>query len=125
MTATREVPSSELPYSLTRSMSRKRRVKDRLSTVWLFASLLVALIPLGLVIFFVVQRGSQIFSWDFLTQDIPANRRKPGPGMGPAIVGTLIITGAASVMAIPLGILGASTSTSTASEVGWPRSSAS
>jgi len=75
--------------------------------VWLYAALLVALVPLGLVIFFVVQKGSAIFSWDFLTKDIPTSRRTIGPGMGPAVVGTILITGAAALMAIPLGILGA------------------
>jgi phosphate transport system permease protein len=37
---------------------------------------------------------------------MPFVDRLPGGGMGPAVVGTLLITGAASLMAIPLGILG-------------------
>jgi phosphate transport system permease protein len=45
-------------------------------------------------------------SLDFLTKTIP-NFRTVGPGMGPAIVGTLMITGAATVMAVPLGVLAA------------------
>ena len=44
---------------------------------------------------------------DFFTEDIPIPAGRTGPGMGPAIVGTLVITGAATVMAVPLGVLGA------------------
>jgi phosphate transport system permease protein len=43
---------------------------------------------------------------DFLTQDIPFSNRLPGGGMNAAIVGTLAITGTATAMAVPLGILG-------------------
>jgi phosphate transport system permease protein len=54
----------------------------------------------------VVQQGSKVISWEFLTEDLPFVDRLPGGGMGPAVVGTLLITGAASLMAIPLGVLG-------------------
>ena len=59
-----------------------------------------------LVVVYVVQQGSKVISWEFLTEDIPFVDRLPGGGMGPAVVGTLLITGAATLMAVPLGILG-------------------
>ncbi len=55
---------------------------------------------------YVIQRGSNAISSSFLTDDLPFVDRLPGGGMNPAIVGTLLITGAAALMAIPLGILG-------------------
>jgi phosphate transport system permease protein len=58
------------------------------------------------LVVYVVQKGSEVISWEFLTEDMPFVDRLPGGGMGPAVVGTLLITGAASLMAIPLGILG-------------------
>ena len=58
------------------------------------------------LVVYVVQQGSKVFSWSFLNDDLPFVDRLPGGGMGPAVVGTLLITGAASLMAIPLGILG-------------------
>ena len=67
---------------------------------------LVALVPLVFVIVYVVQRGSEVFCWDFLTEADPVLRPVAGGGMGPAVVGTLVITGAAALMAIPLGVLG-------------------
>src|SRR5207248_1517684 len=43
----------------------------------------------------------------FFTEEIPAISRQPGPGMGPAIAGTLLITAGATLISVPLGVLGA------------------
>jgi len=60
-----------------------------------------------LVIATVVGRGAGVISLDFLTKDIPIVSRSKGPGMGPAIVGTFLISAVAAAIAIPLGIFGA------------------
>jgi phosphate transport system permease protein len=93
--------------ALASSMSRKRKVRDRLATAWLVGAVVIALIPLLWVMFTVIQKGATVLSWGFLTENIPISRNRRGGGMGPAVLGTLLITGAAAVMAIPLGILGA------------------
>ncbi|WP_020520649.1 phosphate ABC transporter permease PstA [Catelliglobosispora koreensis] len=85
----------------------RRRAMDILSKVLMSISLLVAIVPLILVIFYVIQKGAGLLSWDFLTEDIVASPRRTGGGMGPAVAGTLLITGIASLIAIPLGLLGA------------------
>ena len=87
--------------------SRSRRVKNRLATVWMWGALVVAIIPLAFVIMYVILKGGAQLSADWFTQDLPTISRKAGGGMGPAIVGTLLITGAATIMAVPLGVLGA------------------
>ena len=66
----------------------------------------IALVPLVFLVIYVFQQGSKVMSWAFLTDDLPFVDRLPGGGMGPAVVGTLLITGAAALMAIPLGVLG-------------------
>ncbi len=86
--------------------STSRKVKNALATVLIAMAFLIALIPLVFLVVYVVQQGLKVFSWSFLTDDLPFVDRLPGGGMGPAVVGTLVITGAASLMAIPLGILG-------------------
>jgi phosphate transport system permease protein len=91
----------------SRPASRGRRVRNHAMTLLIVASVLIALIPLVAVIGWVVARGGSVFGWSFLTQDIPILDRDVGGGMLPAIVGTLVITGAATAMAVPLGILGA------------------
>lgn len=97
----------EVPVSLESSMVRRRKAKNVLASAWIWGSALVALVPLVLVLYYLVSRGAALFGWDFLVSDIPVSRRDTGPGMGPAVVGTLLIVGAASLMAIPLGILAA------------------
>jgi phosphate transport system permease protein len=85
--------------------SRRRKISNAIATAMIIVSFLVALVPLVAVILYVFQRGADQISWAFLTDPIPIDRAV-GPGMGPAIAGTLLITGAATIMAVPLGILG-------------------
>ena len=92
---------------LESTMSRSRRVRDRIATIWMHLAVLAALVPLAWVVGYVVAKGIGQMSVDWFTSDLPIISRKPGGGMGPAIVGTLLITAVAALMAVPLGILGA------------------
>ncbi len=83
-----------------------RKTRNLLATFVIGVCVVVAMVPLVFVIIFVIDKGGSVFSWHFLTTDIPVQDRSPGGGMGPAVVGTLVITGTATAMAIPLGILG-------------------
>src|SRR5215471_4861992 len=87
--------------------SLRRRATNVLASVGMVLAFLIASIPLAFIIGYVVKRGASILSIDFLTQDIPRRYPAIGPGMGPAVYGTLIITGFAALLSIPLGILGA------------------
>lgn len=96
------------PIDLTSAnVQGMRRFRNNLATAFVYASVLVAAIPLGFALLYVIQKGAGVVDLDFLTKDIPIVSRLPGPGMGPAIVGTLAITLAATAMAVPLGILAA------------------
>ena len=100
-------PTGSSPFALTRPpKSRPRKIKNVVATAMITLAFVVALVPLVFIVVYVVQRGAQEISWSFLADDIPYVPRLPGGGMGPAVVGTLLITGAASLMAIPLGVLG-------------------
>jgi phosphate transport system permease protein len=85
----------------------RRRLKNKVFSGLVYACVGIAAIPLVAIVSYVVNKGAGIMSIDFLTKDIPVLTRRVGPGMGPAIAGTLLITGAATVMAVPLGILAA------------------
>jgi phosphate transport system permease protein len=87
-----------------------RRAKNQIMTALMVLAFLIILVPLVLVIYLVIQKGAGAISWQFLTGSIPPNVMPlgfNGSGMGPAIVGTLEITGFAALIAIPLGVLGA------------------
>ena len=86
---------------------RRRQAFNKAFTGLVFACVAIAAVPLIAIVYYVLKKGGGVMSFDFLTKDIPILTRSIGPGMGPAIVGTLVITGAATAMAVPLGILAA------------------
>jgi phosphate transport system permease protein len=86
--------------------SGQRKVRNRIATLVIGLTFLIALVPLVAIVAYVIQRGAESLDWNFLTKPIPIVDRISGPGMGPAVVGTLLITGAAAAMSIPLGVLG-------------------
>lgn len=86
---------------------RRRRIVNHGVTGLVFGCAALAAIPLVAIVFYVLKKGGGVIDMDFLTKDIPILTRSIGPGMGPAIIGTLIITGVATAMAVPLGILAA------------------
>ena len=105
---------------LVSTLSRGRRVRNRLATVLMVLAFLIAAVPLFAVMFVVVQKGISVIRADWFTEDIPtdiasaalaekfgATAEKVVYGMQPAIIGTIVITGLAALMAIPIGILGA------------------
>jgi len=90
---------------LTRPRGNARSIRDAVATTLMAASVVAVMIPLVLVLVYVIQRGSVLFGWGFLTSDIPTTR-SPGGGMGPAVAGTLLITGTATIISVPLGVMG-------------------
>jgi phosphate transport system permease protein len=85
-----------------------RRTKNRIATIAMVFTFVLAIIPLGFVLYTVIVKGASIISWQFLTSPIPFNVAPANVGgMGPAILGTIEITALATAMAVPLGVLGA------------------
>ena len=86
-----------------------RRSKNQIATFFMWLAFVATLVPLVFVLVTVVSKGIGAISWQFLSgSPIPPNVLPLGVGgMGPAVVGTLEITGFAALIAIPLGVLGA------------------
>lgn len=98
-----------LPLDLRRRRSW-RSTKSELMSVLMLIAVIAVLIPLVAVLWSVISRGAGVMLQgfpDFFTSEIPVVSRRAGPGMGPAILGTLLSTGGATLIAVPLGILGA------------------
>lgn len=83
---------------------RRRRVVDTLVRAACVAATLLALVPLGLVLYYVAARGAGGLSWDFFTE-LPKPVGEPGGGMANALVGTLTLVGLACLFGIPPGVL--------------------
>ncbi len=82
----------------------RRKVLSSLFVAFCAASVLIALIPLGFVLFFVVSQGIRAVNFAFFTH-MPQPVGELGGGMANAIVGTLMLTGLAGAMAVPIGII--------------------
>ena len=67
-------------------------------------SVLIALVPLVLILFYVVTQGIASLNWGFFV-DMPKPVGEPGGGMANAIVGSVIVVVIGAVFAIPIGIL--------------------
>lgn len=66
-------------------------------------SVVIALIPLVLIFSYVIQQGFSSLNWDFFTK-MPKPVGETGGGMANAIVGTLMLIGIASGIAVPVGL---------------------
>src|SRR5215475_11889402 len=86
---------------LRRTTSRGRRVRNGMATGWMVVSVVIAIIPLLFVFGYVLQKGLKMISVNWFTKDLPIIDQLPTGGMKAAIIGTLLITAWASLMAIP------------------------
>ena len=60
-----------------------------------------------LILYQITSKGLATMGWEFLTSSMPFSFRREGGGFLNAFVGTAIMVGLASLISIPLGILGA------------------
>jgi phosphate transport system permease protein len=81
----------------------RRKLVSRLVEIACAAAVVVALVPLGLVLWYVLSRGLPALNWAFFTS-MPKPVGEVGGGMANAMVGTLILLAIAGAIAVPLGI---------------------
>ena len=81
-----------------------RRGTDQAFTVACIGATLLALLPLGSVLYYVAARGLGGLDLAFFTE-LPLPVGESGGGMANAIVGTLELVGLASLIGVPLGIM--------------------
>jgi phosphate transport system permease protein len=92
-------------YAWSRAVEGRRRAFDRLVTFAIVAAFALALAPLVSLLFEVVKRGLPGLDWEFLTGS--PRGVVGGGGAAHAIVGTLVITGVATAISVPIGIMAA------------------
>lgn len=83
-----------------------RKARDRLATALVWAALVVALFPLLTLLWQVLANGLPALSVEFFTFSM-RNVIGEGGGIYHAILGTLVITGWATVISVPVGVLAA------------------
>jgi phosphate transport system permease protein len=82
-----------------------RKVKNLSMSALSFGCAVVVIAPLALVLFYLIKAGASSIDWRFLTQ-LPKPVGEVGGGMANAIVGTLTLLGLASLIGVPVGVLG-------------------
>mgnify|MGYP000051510003 CR=1 FL=1 len=92
--------------TLTHSRTSRQSVIETAWTVVAGSFLAISLLPLGAVLIYVVVRGGSRLSLTALTELPPPPLAGEG-GFGNAIVGTLVIVGIATAIAVPFGVLAA------------------
>jgi phosphate transport system permease protein len=92
-------------YAWSRAVEGPRRAVDRVMTLGIGSAFGLAMVPLISLVYEVAKRGIPGLSIEFFTES--ARGVINGGGAAHAIVGTLVITGVAAVISVPIGIMAA------------------
>src|SRR5262245_10596532 len=91
---------------ISRMVEGGRAAKDRLATTLMYSAFVLALIPLISLLWTVISNGIQRFNIYFLTNTMRGVfGGMDAGGANHAIIGTLEITAAATIISVPIGLL--------------------
>jgi len=86
-------------------MKRNSKRTEKVAFLFLFLATLLIVVPVGLIIVIIIQKGLPAINWQFLS-DIPRQGMRTG-GIFPAIMGTIYLVLGAIFFALPIGLLAA------------------
>jgi phosphate transport system permease protein len=78
---------------------------QKIAFLFLFLATLLIVVPVGLIVIIIIQKGLPAINWQFLL-DMPRQGMRAG-GIFPAIVGTIYLVAGAIIFALPIGLLAA------------------
>ena len=78
---------------------------QKIAFFFLFLATLLIVVPVGLIVVIIIQKGLPAINWQFLS-DIPRHGMRAG-GIFPAIIGTVYLVTGAIIFALPIGLLAA------------------
>ena len=81
------------------------RKTEKIAFFFLFLATMLIVVPVGLIVVIIIQKGIGAISWQFIT-DVPRQGMRAG-GIWPAIVGTIYLVLGAIIFALPVGLLAA------------------
>ncbi len=84
--------------------ARRRLVANRIAESAAFAAATAAIVVLGILVWSVASRGIAAINLDFFIKG-PALFGQSGGGIAPAIVGSALLVGIATIIALPFGVL--------------------
>ena len=84
---------------------RNTQRSQKIAFFFLFLATLLIVVPVGLIVVIIIQKGLPAINWQFLS-DIPRQGMRAG-GIFPAIIGTFYLVLGAIIFALPIGLLAA------------------
>ncbi|MDE3066551.1 MAG: ABC transporter permease subunit [Verrucomicrobiota bacterium] len=90
---------------MTAPNHRWRQFKNGLMQTVMLVCAVLAILPLVLVFYYLVDKGFSSLNWAFFTK-LPAGPGETGGGMANAIVGTFVLLMLAPLVGVPVGVLG-------------------
>jgi len=84
---------------------RRRKVKSALMQTVMLACALLVIAPLGFIFYYLAHAGVSSLNWSFFTH-LPKPVGETGGGMANAIVGTFELLALASLIGVPIGVMG-------------------
>jgi phosphate transport system permease protein len=84
--------------------SRRRLVANRIAEAGAVLAAAIAVLALAIVVWSVFSRGVSALNWSFFTKG-PAVFGESGGGIAPALAGSLMLVGIATLFALPFGVL--------------------
>ena len=84
--------------------TRRRKLVNRLMELLATIAALAAVAVLGAVVYAVAKRGASAIDWNLFTRT-PATFGQTGGGIANSIVGSVVLVGIATAMALPVGVL--------------------
>ncbi len=84
----------------------RRKATDRMVTVLVTSSFALAMFPLVSILYTVISNGTRVLSAEFFSYSM-RNVVGEGGGIYHALTGTLLITGAATIISVPIGLFAA------------------
>ncbi|MDD5465827.1 MAG: phosphate ABC transporter permease PstA [Candidatus Omnitrophica bacterium] len=84
---------------------RNTQRSQKIAFFFLFLATLLIVVPVGLIVVIIIQKGLPAINWQFLA-DIPRQGMRAG-GIFPAIIGTIYLVLGAIIFALPIGLLAA------------------
>ena len=86
-------------------MIKNPKTSQKVAFALLFVSTLLIIIPVGMIVVIIIQKGLPAITWEFLL-DVPRKGMRAG-GIFPAIIGTLYLIFGAILFALPIGLMAA------------------
>jgi phosphate transport system permease protein len=90
-------------YVVSRTVEGRRRALDRLMSAVVTSAFVLVALPLVSLIWTVIERGTNRFDMTFFTETMRGVTGEGG-GIYHALVGTIIVTGLATLMSVPFGL---------------------